>query len=74
MAAGSCVTNLIDTLNYVGSSLDSGGHIDMIYMDMPKAFDKVYHGLLIEKLQKDYGFEVNPSVGSSAILKIANKV
>jgi hypothetical protein len=36
----SCVTNLIDALNYVGSCLDRGG-IDMIYMDMSKAFDKV---------------------------------
>ena len=59
MAGRSCVTNLIDTLDYVGSCLDSGGHIDMIYIDMSKAFDKVNHGLLIQKLQKDYGFGRN---------------
>ena len=59
MAGRSCVTNLLDTLDYVGSFLDSGGHIDVIYMDMSKAFDTVDHGLLIQKLQADYGFGGN---------------
>ena len=59
MAGRSCVTNLLDTLDYVGSFLDSGGHIDVIYMDMSKAFDTVDHGLLIQKLQADYGFRGN---------------
>ena len=59
MAGRSCISNLIDTLDYVGSCLDSGGHIDMIYMDMSKAFDKVDHEVLIQKLQKDYGFGGN---------------
>ena len=31
----------------------------MIYMDMSKAFDKVEHELLIQNLQKDYGFGGN---------------
>jgi hypothetical protein len=31
----------------------------MIYMDMSKAFDKVDHEVLIQKLQKDYGFGGN---------------
>ena len=74
MAGRSCATNLIDTLDYVGSCLDSEGHIDMIYIDMSKAFDKVNHGLLIQKLQKDCGLEVISSDGYSAILKIANNV
>ncbi|CAB3991091.1 Hypothetical predicted protein [Paramuricea clavata] len=29
MAGRSCISNIIDTLDYVGSCLDSGGHIDM---------------------------------------------
>ena len=59
MAGRSCVTNLLDTLDYLGSCLDSGGHTDVIYMDMSKAFDKVYQGLLIQKLQNDCGFGGN---------------
>jgi hypothetical protein len=55
----SCVTNLIDALNYVGSCLDRGGQIDMIYMDMSKAFDKVNHDVLIQKLRNNYGFGGN---------------
>ena len=59
MVGRSCVTNLIETLDYVGSCLDSGGHIDMIYIDMSKAFDKFNHRFSIQKLQKDYGFGGN---------------
>ena len=53
------MTNLIDALNYVGSCLDRGGQIDMIYMDMSKAFDKVNHDVLIQKLRNNYGFGSN---------------
>jgi hypothetical protein len=35
-------------------------HIHILYyMDMSKAFDKVDHEVLIQKLQKDYGFGGN---------------
>ena len=55
----SCMTNLIDVLHYVGSRLDRGGQIDMVYLDMSKAFDKVHHDVLIQKLRKVYGFGGN---------------
>ena len=35
--------------------LDDGKQVDMIYMDMPKAFDKVNHGCLLQKLH-EFGF------------------
>ena len=35
----SCVTNLLETLYYVGACLDNGGQVDMVYLDMSKAFD-----------------------------------
>ena len=55
----SCVTNLIDVLHYVGSRLDRGGQIDMVYLDLSKAYDKVHHDVLIQKLRKDCGFGGN---------------
>ncbi|CAB4032685.1 Hypothetical predicted protein, partial [Paramuricea clavata] len=36
----SCVTNLLEVLNYIGSILDVGGQVDAVYLDMSKAFDK----------------------------------
>ena len=47
----SCVTNLLEVLNYMGSVLDTGGQIDTVYLDMSKAFDKVNHKSLLLKLQ-----------------------
>ncbi len=53
------MTNLIEALNYVGSCLDRGGQINMIYMDMSKAFNKVNHDVMIQKLGNNYGFGGN---------------
>ena len=37
----SCVTNLLETLDYIGATLDRAGQVDCVYLDMSKAFDKV---------------------------------
>ena len=42
----SCVTNLLETLDYIGAILDRAGQVDCVYLDMSKAFDKVRHDLL----------------------------
>ena len=47
----SCVTNLLEVLDYIGSVLDTGGQIDTVYLDMSKAFDIVNHKSLLLKLQ-----------------------
>ncbi len=47
----SCVTNLLEVLDYIGSELDNGGQIDAIYLDLSKAFDKVNHSRLHQKLR-----------------------
>ena len=51
----SCVTNLLETLDDIGATLDRAGQVDCVYLDMSKAFDKVRHDLLINKL-RDAGF------------------
>ena len=44
-------TNLIDYLNYVTEQLDSSKPVDVLYLDFAKAFDKVPHKRLIQKLR-----------------------
>ena len=46
----SCVTNLLEALDHIGSLLDSGSQVGTIYLDMSKAFDKVSHRGLVHKL------------------------
>ena len=45
----SCTSKLLEVLDHVGSLLDDGKQVDMFYMDMSKAFDKVNHGCLLQK-------------------------
>ena len=37
----SCMTQLIEVFEEIGRQLDSGKQIDVLYLDMSKAFDKV---------------------------------
>lgn len=50
----SCLTNLLDYLEFVTDMVDKGNDMDVIYLDFSKAFDKVSHKMLVEKL-KLYG-------------------
>ena len=45
----SCTSNLLEVLDHVGSLLDDGKQLDMIYIDMSKTFDKVNHRCLLQK-------------------------
>ena len=54
----SCVTQLIQFMEYLTKSLDSKDTIDILYLDFKKAFDTVPHQRLFTKL-KGYGITGN---------------
>ena len=54
----STVMQLLRVLDDWTELLENGGQIDVIYTDLEKAFDKVHHKILIQKL-KNLQFDVN---------------
>ena len=46
----SCLTNLLEALDYITDMVDKGVPVDEIFLDFKKAFDKVSHERLIHKL------------------------
>ena len=58
MPGRSFTSQLVGVLDKIGKVLDRGEQIDVIYLDMTKAFDKVNHELLINKLRR-FGFKTN---------------
>ena len=50
----SCLSALLDVFDDLMHMLSIDTTVDMIYLDFSKAFDKVYHGVLLHKL-KDLG-------------------
>ena len=45
------VTQMIQYFHFLASTLDSGGQVDTIYLDMTKAFDRIPHEKLLYKLR-----------------------
>ena len=50
--SGSCLSNVLEFLDEVTNKLDSHRSVDVIYLDFAKAFDKVPHLQLLDKLEK----------------------
>lgn len=55
----STTTNLCNITQYIAESLDRKNQVDVIYTDFAKAFDKVSHTILVEKMRIEYGFHDN---------------
>ena len=47
----SCLTNLLEYLEYVTTQIDNRQPVDCVYLDFSKAFDKVLHQRLLVKLK-----------------------
>ena len=47
----SCLSNLLLFQDSVTMMLDEGSSVDIIYLDFQKAFDKVPHGRLLDKIR-----------------------
>ena len=46
----SCETQLLETINDLTSALDAGHEVDVLFLDFLKAFDRVSHNYLLNKL------------------------
>ena len=47
----SCLTNLLEFLEYVTSAVEQNKPVDVIYLDFQKTFSKVPHARLLLKLE-----------------------
>ena len=52
----SCLTQLIEHIDTVLRALNEGNEVDVIYLDYSKAFDKVDHKILLQKM-RHYGIK-----------------
>ena len=64
LAGRSCVTQLTSVLHYIGGQLDAVKQIDIIYLDMSKAFDKVDHTKLLLEGCTNTALLANVTTGS----------
>ena len=56
----SCLSMLLEHQNKIFEELEKSNNVDVIYLDFPKAFDKVDHSILLNKLEK---IRINCKIG-----------
>ena len=54
----SCLSLLLEHQNKISDELEKSNNVYVIYLDFAKAFDKVDHGILLNKLKKKTEFMV----------------
>jgi len=54
----SCQTQLLEIVNDIATNMQQGLQIDLCMLDFSKAFDKVGHSRLVEKLLSGMGLMV----------------
>ena len=52
----SCTSQLLKVNNSIGSVLNKGGQVDIVYLDYSRAFDSVSHSLLLHQLKDQFDF------------------
>ena len=57
----SCLSQLLDHHNKILEELEKSNNVDVIYLDFAKAFNKVDHCMLLNKLKKKIG--INGKIG-----------
>ena len=48
----SCLSQLLEHFDTILSILDDGMNADVVYLDFAKAFDKVDHNIVLQKINK----------------------
>ena len=69
----STVLQLLKILDQWTELLDEGGHIEAIYTDFEKAFDKVPHKRLLSKL-RSYGVRLNRKCNRVSMRKFDDSI
>lgn len=67
----SCVTNLLETVDFVSQSIEDGYPVDIAFLDFAKAFDSVPHRRLLVKLA---GYGINGKLLDWCRAFLANRV